>query len=297
MNNIKDSFFIQDLEVFTGIKAHTIRIWEKRYNLLTPTRLNRNIRKYDLLDLQKLLNVSLLYNNGFKISKLSQLSDEQLNEEARKISSESIKGNYYVNSLIVCMYSFDALSFENSYKELISKISFEEIFLEVYIPLLHHIGVLWHTDVIKPAHEHFMSNLICQKILLNTALISNENTLENDVVYVLFLPEGEIHDVGLLYLNLCLKKSGAKTIFLGRSIPFDNLEFVSKEFEKITFVCSFLVGKTEEQKTLFIDRFTNLLAGSENMAYLTGYIWNGYATDSLSANIKLVPKFANLDFL
>jgi len=107
MDRIKSSFSIKNLENISGIKAHTIRIWEKRYNLLSPERLNRNIRKYSLADLQKLLNVSILYCNGYKISKLSLLSDEELHETARKISLESVQSNYNVNTLIFAMYTFN----------------------------------------------------------------------------------------------------------------------------------------------------------------------------------------------
>lgn len=298
MNNIKNSFFIQDLEVYSGIKAHTIRIWEKRYNLLHPTRLNRNIRKYSLEDLQKLLNVSLLYNKGYKISKLSKLSEEELQEETRKLSLETIESNYHVNILIVSMYSFDSLSFEKSYQELVSKVGFEFIFTDVYIPLLDHIGVLWQTDAIKPAHEHFISNLISQKIILNTALVSPAKILETTKVFVLFLPEGEIHELGLLYLNYRLKKLGAKSIYLGRSVPFSNLEFVSNEFDDIVWLCPFVIGKSMEEKQEFLKQFSDMLSDTNNKGYLTGTTWDGYEVDpSITDQIYFIPSFKKLEFL
>lgn len=293
MNKIKDSFLIQDLENLSGIKAHTIRIWEKRYALLNPTRLNRNIRKYNLLDLQKLLNVSVLYNKGFKISKLSELTDKELFEEARRISIDDISGNYFINSLILTMYSFDSLSFENTYQELVSKMSFKELFVEVYIPLLSHIGVLWQTDAIKPAHEHFISNLIVQKVVLNTATI-NTKPNNNDKTYVLFLPEGELHSLGLLFLNYCLKLKGENTIYLGGGLPFLDLATVNEKINNIHWVCFFIIDKTSEEKLEFLEKFNKLMDGTKGNCSIIGNIWK----DTASSNnlIKLYASFKDLPF-
>jgi DNA-binding transcriptional MerR regulator len=293
MNKIKDSFLIQDLENLSGIKAHTIRIWEKRYALLTPTRLNRNIRKYSLLDLQKLLNVSVLYNNGFKISKLSELSDKELFDEARTVSTVDISSNYFVNSLILTMYSFDSLSFEKTYQELSSKMSFKELFIDVYIPLLHHIGVLWQTDAIKPAHEHFISNLIVQKIVLNTATIKTI-PIKTDETYVLFLPEGELHSLGLLFLNYCLKLKGENTVYLGGGLPFLNLDTINAKFDKIHWVCFFIIDKTSEEKLEFLGKFNKLLQGTKGSCSIIGHIWKDIANSN--DLIKLYPSFKNLPF-
>jgi DNA-binding transcriptional MerR regulator len=293
MNEIKDSFLIQDLENLSGIKAHTIRIWEKRYGLLTPTRLNRNIRKYSLLDLQKLLNVSVLYNNGFKISKLSILSDKELFDEARTISAADISGNYFINSLILTMYSFDSVSFEKTYEELSSKMSFKELFIEVYIPLLNHIGVLWQTDAIKPVHEHFISNLIVQKVVLNTASIK-EPAHKKDKTYVLFLPEGELHSLGLLFLNYCLRFKGEDTIYLGGGLPFLDIATVGAKFNNIHWVCFFIIDKTAQEKQEFLENFNNLMLETESSCSIIGNIWKGTANSS--ELINLYPSFKDLPF-
>ena len=204
MNNIKDTFTIQDLEILTGIKAHTLRIWEKRYDLLNPSRINRNVRVYSLSDLQKILNVSLLYNNNYKISKISKLSDSQLADEAKSFALSSFSNNYEINSLVICMFTFDESLFHEIYLEQNKNSSFTEIFTNTYIPLLTHLGLLWQTESIKPAHEHFISNLIYQKIALNIASLPiNKNA--SDHVTVLFLPFGEIHELGLMFLNYHLK--------------------------------------------------------------------------------------------
>lgn len=270
MNKIQDSFLIQDLEILSGVKAHTIRIWEKRYDLLNPIRLNRNIRKYSLKDLQKLLNISVLYNRGYKISKLSKLSELELTEEARKISLDSVANNFHLNSLLVGMYSFDTAVFEKVYNDLISKKTFKEIFIEVYCPLLNHMGVLWQTDAIKPAHEHFISNLIIEKIALNAAGI--KKSTDTKKIYVLFLPEGELHSLGLMFLNYCLKLAGLNTLFIG-GVPFSNLEFISNQFQDIEWICSAVIDKTEEEKKEFINKLAALLEATNSKCNLIGSIW------------------------
>lgn len=298
MNNIKNTFFIQELEIYSGIKAHTIRIWEKRYGLLEPTRLNRNIRKYSLMDLQKLLNVSLLYNNGYKISKISKYSSEELHEEARSFSVDAVHKNYYVNKLIMCMYTFDSLAFEETYLELCKKNSFESIFTEVYVPLLNHLGLLWQTHAIKPVHEHFISNLITQKIILNTSMSVEPSKTESDQTYVLFLPEGEIHEIGLLYLNLVLKQRGMKTIYLGSSLPIDNIAYVINKFTKATLVCAFMIDKTIEEKNSFMNSLEKLVSNANNQAFVVGSIWNDYPlSPNLSDKISFASDFKKLDFI
>lgn len=294
MNKIKDSFLIQDLEILSGVKAHTIRIWEKRYNLLNPIRLNRNIRKYSLPDLQKLLNVSVLYNNGFKISKLSKLSDTELCEEARKISLSSISSNFYVNSLIVSMYSFDTLSFNNCYLELIDKMSFEKVFVDVYIPLLNHIGVLWQTDAIKPAHEHFISNLIVEKIVLNSSKIENFDS-EDDKTYILFLPEGELHSLGLLFLNYCLKIRGKKTLYIG-GVPLSSLEMLNEKFVNIVWICPFVIDKTLEEKDLFINNLSSFLEKTGGNSMIIGRIWKDYINKNPNKSVNIYSNFSELPF-
>ena len=294
MNKIKDSFLIQDLEALSGIKAHTIRIWEKRYAILSPTRLNRNIRKYSLSDLQKLLNISVLYTHKFKISKLSKLSLEELQETAREVALASVESNYHVNSLIVAMYSFDTLTFEKVYSELIAKMKFEDLFAQVYIPLLNHIGVLWQTNAIQPAHEHFISNLIVAKVTLHTASIEL-SILDKEQTYVLFLPEGEMHSLGLLYLNYCLRVRGKHTVFLGGGIPLSNLEVLSANFSNIHWICSFVIDRAQEEKELFLNEFAEFLKRTESEAMVIGAIWEGVEIPQ-SSSVKMYSSYSKLPF-
>ena len=294
MNKIKDTFTIQDFEILTGIKAHTIRIWEKRYNILTPSRINRNVRVYSLSELQKILNISLLYKNNYKISKIAKLSDDLLSEEAKTVALSDFSNNYEINSLLLCMYSFDENLFQNTYLKLLKKDSFIEIFSNTYIPLLNHLGLLWQTNSIKPAHEHFISNLIYQKIALNIAALPNiERT--NEPVNVLFLPFGEIHDLGLFFLNYYLKLKGERTVYLGKSIPFDNLFYVNSQIKSITWITYFMLDTTTEEKTMFLDNVEKLVSNNKNTSVIVGNIWDDFSKEN--KNEKIIFKTSLQDLI
>ncbi|MDX5583662.1 MAG: MerR family transcriptional regulator, partial [Aureibaculum sp.] len=201
LNTIKTQFSIKDLENFTGIKSHTIRIWEKRYGLLKPKRTDTNIRYYDSNNFLKLLNINLLYNHGYKISKIAEFSESTLLIKVKELISDKAMEEGTLNSFKVAMVNFDVVLFNDTYNKLLSYKSFREIFLEVFIPLLEHIGFLWQTKSLKPIHEHFISNLIIQKIQSNIERNQTVNYNETDKVFVLYLPMHEIHELGLLYLN------------------------------------------------------------------------------------------------
>ena len=294
MNKIKDTFTIQDFEILTGIKAHTIRIWEKRYNILTPSRINRNVRVYSLSELQKILNISLLYKNNYKISKIAKLSDDLLSEEAKTVALSDFSNNYEINSLLLCMYSFDENLFQNTYLKLSKKDSFIEIFSNTYIPLLNHLGLLWQTNSIKPAHEHFISNLIYQKIALNIAALPNIETT-NEPVNVLFLPFGEIHDLGLFFLNYYLKLKGERTVYLGKSIPFDNLFYVNSQIKSITWITYFMLDTSTEEKTMFLDNVEKLVSNNKNTSVIVGNIWDDFSKEN--KNEKIIFKTSLQDLI
>ena len=156
MNNIKANFSIKDLENLTGIKAHTIRIWEKRYNLLSPDRSDTNIRNYSIASFQKLLNISYLNNNGLKISKIADLKEEEIPIKVREIASRGKVEDHAINAFKMAMVNFDQKLFYNTYNNLIEHKTFKNIFYTVFIPLLNEIGLLWQTDTITPAQEHFI---------------------------------------------------------------------------------------------------------------------------------------------
>ncbi|WP_276167540.1 MerR family transcriptional regulator [Zobellia alginiliquefaciens] len=254
MNNIRKTFTIRDLENLSGIKAHTIRIWEKRYNLLSPERTDTNIRRYSLESLQKLLNITLLYSNGHKISKIANLNESKIPELVTKLTSESHNSQIF-NSFKLAMFNFDQQLFSKTYQTLLLEKSFSEIFKEVFIPLLNELGLLWQTDTICPAHEHFISNLIKQKILINTQEQQEKGVLNSTTTFVAYLPESEIHEIGLLYLNYEIVSRGYKSIYLGQTVPLENLEEVMKVFDNTTFISSFTVSPSKDKINDYLNQF------------------------------------------
>jgi DNA-binding transcriptional MerR regulator len=226
MELIKQNFSIKDLENLSGIKAHTIRIWEKRYNILTPNRTETNIRSYDIRNLQKILNVTFLNELGYKISRIAKLSDDEIFKMVKNVAFSTSEQNRAINSFKIAMINFDQVLFNTTYNSLLTKKTFREIFHEILLPLLSEIGLLWQTDTINPVHEHFLVGLIKQKLYLNIAQLEDKNEYEDTNLYVLFLPENEIHDLGILYLNYELNFHNKKTIYLGPSMPIADLKYL-----------------------------------------------------------------------
>ncbi|WP_420399060.1 MerR family transcriptional regulator [Flagellimonas sp.] len=264
MNNVKKSFSIRDMENLSGIKAHTIRIWEKRYNLFTPERTSTNIRTYSLGSLQKLLNVTLLYNNGYKISKIAKLEESKIPVLVREIVSNTSEKDHAVNAFKLAMVNFDQVLFLNTYNSLLADRSFKDIFSEVLIPLLNELGLLWQTDTISPAHEHFISHLIKQKIHINTEKLQMLEPTKKDKVFALFLPENEIHEIGLLYLNYEINLRGYKSIYLGQTMPIENLVDLLKYYDNVHFVSYFTVSPTKDDLSAYFKEFSETLGLSGN---------------------------------
>ncbi|WP_395044851.1 MerR family transcriptional regulator [Flavobacterium sp.] len=267
MNSIKNTFSIKDLENLSGIKAHTIRIWEKRYNVLEPMRTDTNIRFYDLNALQKLLNITLLHDYGYKISKISKMESEKIPELVKQIVSEKSAKNHAISSFKLSMMNFDQNLFFKTYNTLLSEKSFREVFFNVFIPLMEEIGFLWQANTITPAHEHFISYLIKLKLLVNTETIQSKEPTQTDRLFVLFLPMNEIHELGLMYLNYEILSSGYKTIYLGESVPIDSLKDLKKYFENIVYVCY----TTVEPEKSEVNNYVNLI--KEQILDDTSELW------------------------
>ncbi|MGA1150309.1 MAG: MerR family transcriptional regulator, partial [Flavobacteriaceae bacterium] len=174
MERIKSTFSIKNLENLSGIKAHTLRIWEKRYNLLEPERTDTNIRRYSLESLKKLLNVTLLYNHGFKISKIASLDSDEIPELVRSIALKSNSEQVSINAFKLAMINFDYELFDANYLEISHHHDFEYIFLNMFMPLMRELGILWQTGAISPSHEHFITSLVKQKIHLQTESLQRE---------------------------------------------------------------------------------------------------------------------------
>ncbi|AOW21957.1 MerR family transcriptional regulator [Urechidicola croceus] len=296
MNNIKSEFTIKDLENFSGIKAHTIRIWEKRYNLLQPNRTDSNIRYYNIDNLLKLLNVSLLNNNGLKISKIAQLDEQEIAIKVREQAYNKGNENQALNSFKLSMLNFDEGLFNQTYNKLLVQSSFRDIFKNIFIPFLEQIGVLWQVNSITPAHEHFITNLIKHKMHVNIERLQNITNLNHDKVFVLYLPSNEIHELGLLYLHFELLLHGYKSIFLGQSVPLENLNDLQGVYKNITFIVYLTVEPSKESVLEYLDRIErNVLNGTIDSLWAIGAKIRNLDTDKIK--YKNISAFKSIDEL
>ena len=289
MKRIKSTFSIKNLENLSGIKAHTLRIWEKRYNLLEPERTDTNIRRYSLDSLKRLLNVTLLYNHGFKISKIASLNEDEIPELVRSIALKSNSEQVAINAFKLAMINFDYDLFDTNYSEILQHHDFQYVFLNVFMPLMRELGILWQTGAISPAHEHFITNLIKQKIHLQTEALQRKKPWRTDhPLFVLFLPENEIHELGVLYLNYLILSSGYRTVFLGQSLQTSSLETLYSYNSKFYFVSYLTVEPNKEEIMPFLQGFYNdLLADRDSKLLLFGPQQIEIDTDKLPGQIEL----------
>jgi DNA-binding transcriptional MerR regulator len=295
MNNIKNQFSIKDLENLTGIKAHTIRIWEKRYNLLQPKRTDTNIRYYDLASFQKLLNVSYLNNNGYKISKIATIEESKIPTLVREIASENNMESHAINAFKLSMLNFDQALFYKTYNALLNEKDFEDIFYDIFIPLLTEIGLLWQTDTITPAHEHFLSSLIRQKILINTEKAQSEQKNISNKTFVLYLPENEIHELGLLFINHQIISKGYKSIFLGLSVPIESLVDLKNYYDELIYVSYFTVKPEKDDIEKYIEDFNQLLIKDSNTKlWILGQMLNALDIEKLPKGVSAFKSIKSL---
>lgn len=295
MNNIKSSFSIKDLENLTGIKAHTIRIWEKRYNLLSPNRTDTNIRNYDLSSLQKLLNVSYLNNFGYKISKISLLDNIEIKQLVQEIAAKESTHSHAINAFKLSMLNFDQRLFYNTYNGLEKTKTFKEIFEDVFIPLMQEIGLLWQTDTITTAHEHFITSLIRQKILVLTEQIQSTFSEPNDKTYVLFLPDNEVHELGIMYLNYLIVAKGYHSIFLGQSVPIDGLVDLLEYYDNLIFISYFTVKPEKEFLDSYLKDFETKLLKTKSVKFkILGRMTEHIDNENLSDQIEIYNSINNI---
>jgi DNA-binding transcriptional MerR regulator len=294
MNNVKNVFSIKDLENLSGIKAHTIRIWEKRYNVLQPMRTDTNIRLYDLASLQKLLNITLLHDYGYKISKISAYPEEKIPQMVREIVSSNSAKNHAITAFKMAMMNFDQELFLNTYNWLSEEKSFKEIFHQVFIPLMKELGLLWQTDTITPAHEHFITYLIKQKVQVNTEKIQLIKPMKLDKVFVLSLPLNEIHELGLMYLNYEIMLSGYKTIYLGESMPIENLKALKKHFDYIVFMSYLTVQPDRSVIDDYIAQMSDQLLDDKTELWFTGWLTQFINREKLSDRVVIFDSISEL---
>ncbi len=251
-------YSIKNLEVLTGIKAHTIRIWEKRYNIVEPQRTYTNIRCYTDNDLKKLLNISLLNRNGFKISNIAEMDKEEVKKNVLTITHQKIDEENQIEGLIIAMIEMDELKFSELIDQAIEKIGLEDTIVKIIYPFFERIGILWQINAINPAQEHFISNLTREKIIVATHKLPYIKA-KKDNKFLLFLPEGELHELGLLFNYYLIKKNGFHVTYLGQSVPFDDIEQIVKIRKPNFALTYFITPLSDEDFQTYIKRISSIL--------------------------------------
>lgn len=284
------NYSIKDLEVLSGIKAHTLRIWEQRYNIIAPERTDTNIRKYTSEDLKLLLNISLLNQNGYKISKIANMSAEQMYNEVISITDKNAKYPDQIHALTLAMIDIDEARFEKVMARNIQQFGLERTMINIIHPFLTKIGLMWQTGTINPAQEHFISNLIRQKLIV--AIDGQYNTPQpGNKSYLLFLAEGELHELSLLFTHYIIKSRQQKSIYLGQSLPFDDLVDTYKNHKPdyLVSVLTSVPGPNEIQR--YIKRLSE--AFKDATVLLSGYQVVGQDIDT-PKNVIILNKVDDL---
>ncbi|RFZ85833.1 MerR family transcriptional regulator [Mucilaginibacter terrenus] len=269
-------YSIRDLEKLSGIKAHTIRIWEKRYDIIKPSRTNANIRFYSNDDLRHILNISLLNKNGYKISAIAGMSDADI---AGHMSTVTLTGDgteAVQENLLLSLIEMNEAMFNHAFMSILLKMGFEKAFINVIFPFFEKIGVMWQTGSINPAQEHFFSNLIRQKIIAATDAVKTSEFGAGQLV-LLLLPENELHEIGLLFYNYAFKIRGYRTIYLGQSVPLESLPLVAETCKPDVVV----TGMTTSLNALSLPDYAHLLrkALPGIPVYFTGRLITGKISD------------------
>lgn len=234
-------YSIKDLEFLSGIKAHTLRVWEQRYKILEPKRSETNIRYYSDDDLKYLLNISLLYSSNYRISQIAKWSRDEVANKVYELSENTYDHNSQINALTISMIEMDEERFEKVINTNILQQGFEKTMITLVHPFLKKIGILWQTGAINPAHEHFISNLIRQKLFvaIDGQMVPRADSSKK---YLLFLPEGETHEIGLLFANFILKSRHNRVVYLGTNVPLADVKDVY-DFHQPDYLLSIFTSK------------------------------------------------------
>lgn len=226
-------FTIKDLENLSGIKAHTIRIWEQRYSFLKPSRTDTNIRYYSNDDLKAILNISILNKYGYKISHINRMSVSDVQARVAELNIAGAPQERIVNELIQLMVDLDTAGFEKLVDKQIAAAGIEKTIIRIIFPFFERIGILWQTGHINPAQEHLITNIIRQKLIVG--IDQAKSLIKVKRSFLLFLPEGEHHELGLLLVYYLLKRKGAEVFYIGANVPLKDAQFVA-EIKKPDFV-------------------------------------------------------------
>jgi MerR family transcriptional regulator, light-induced transcriptional regulator len=284
------NYSIRDLEQLSGIKAHTLRIWEQRYDILKPERTDTNIRTYDDKDLKLVLNIALLKDHGYKISEISKMEADEMSKEVMSISDKQMNYPDQIHALTISMLDLDEERFEKIVSTNTLQFGFENMMINIIYPFLSRIGTLWITGSIGPAQEHFISNLIRQKLIV--AIDGQLPSLRPGAKkYLMYLPEGEMHEISLLFGNYIVRSRQNKVIYLGQSLPFNELSFAC-QMHKPDYIFSVITSVPGQDE---IQRYVYKLAKEfpDSKILLTGYQVVGQDIDCPD-NVEVITQIRQL---
>lgn len=246
-------YHISELEQLSGIKAPTIRVWERRYNLIEPGRTDTNIRMYDDRQVRKLLNVATLLSNGYKISKIAALDEDDMHAMVLGLQGSTSEADAvttsFINELVVSMLAYDEVNFEKTFAAAVNRYGLFEAMLNVFYPLLYKIGIMWSTEDAMPVQEHFASAVLRRKLMAATdALVLKKKRRKK---FLLLLPPGEWHEIGLLFANYIIRSKDVETIYLGQNVPYEQVAPILSK-TSISHVLLFFITRPEQDNLTVI---------------------------------------------
>lgn len=285
------TYSIKELEKISGVKAHTIRIWEQRYGLLEPKRTNTNIRYYTDNDLKKLLNISFLNEHGWKISKIAVLNDLEVEQRIASHYEDNLNTDLSQKKLLKAMLDMDEEALRSVIKKHIDTEGFRASVESLIYTFLQNIGVMWQIGQINPLREHFASNII--KAIFIEELNRYPNTSKNGTA-VLFLPEDELHEIGLLYYAILCRQQNIKTIYLGQNLPLVFLKNYLQQFHPEFLITAFIKPNRKNHFQEIISACNKLAPHSK--LYIGGSTAITMKPD-LNGDFKLIEKINDFCFV
>lgn len=286
---MQSKYSIKDLEQLSGIRAHTIRAWEQRYGLLKPFRTDTNIRYYVEEHLKKILNIAVLVKSGMRISKVAEMSTEDI--RAAVIDAGRYQGNYesQINAFKIAMLEFDEYLFDSVFNKCLIQFGTEETLSKILGKFIQEIGLLWQAGAINVSHEHFISSLVKLKLysIIDQTIMPQGNSERGS--YVLYLPVDELHELGLLYLYYYLKKSGYKVIYLGQSVPMEYLKDVSDKTKVEQFVSVFTTKPHNEEMDIYFQKLGEMFDDDNYRFFFTGMQFSNYEGSKKPEIIEIAP--------
>lgn len=286
-----NQFSIKDMEVLSGVKAHTIRMWEQRFHMFEPRRTPGNIRYYNDSDLKKLLNLSFLTQQGYKVSVLARMSEEELSRRVVDLSLTCTGVESRIQSLTMHMLQLNELGFTQLLSVFIKESGLEQVMLDIVFPFFRAIGFMWQTGTITPAHEHFITHLIRQKLIVS---IDQMDYVQQEAAkkYLLFLPEGEFHELGLLFAHYVIRSRGHETIYLGANVPYADLKTVYSTFKPQSILCILTSAQVDLTASEYLNQLSSDFPKAQIMA--SGKFALDSADEIRSTRITLMRDFTDL---